>query len=119
MKSFVEEVEQYALGKDSVTKIIEEFKDYIQRKKDECVAATQLIELDALITRLHTMKKSTIEKINDVPTLGGKQKIMYLRRDEFFKSKTFKNKDDIDSYVDDLRKRLEIELAEVEEIKIS
>ena len=119
MESLVKEIEEYATEQESIVTIVDGFKDYIKHKKDEYVAAKQLGQLDAMVTRLYDMKKRVVEDIIQIPKDGVKSKTRYLRKEEFFKSKTLKNQEDVELYLIDLRNGLEKELLDVEEIKIS
>lgn len=96
---------------DEVRKADERFSEYKQKVND----ATSLTVLDAMITQLQNYKDQVckwIESIlHEAPPLPGeekpkKQKIVQVRRYDVFPVKRLTTKEDVDGYLDGIRKKL-------------
>jgi energy-coupling factor transporter ATP-binding protein EcfA2 len=96
---------------DEVRKSDDRFAEYKQKVTD----ATSLTVLDAMITQLQNYKDQVckwIESIlNEAPPLPGeekpkKQKIVHVRRYDVFPVKRLTSKEDVDGYLDGIRKKL-------------
>ena len=96
---------------DEVRKADERFSEYKQKVND----ATSLTVLDAMITQLQNYKDQVckwIESIlHEAPPLPGeekpkKQKIVQVRRYDVFPVKRLTSKEDVDGYLETIRKKL-------------
>ena len=96
---------------DEVRKADERFSEYKQKVND----ATSLTVLDAMITQLQNYKDQVckwIESIlHEAPPLPGeekpkKQKIVQVRRYDVFPVKRLTTKEDVDAYLETIRKKL-------------
>lgn len=96
---------------DEVRKADERFSEYKQKVND----ATSLTVLDAMITQLQNYKDQVckwIESIlHEAPPLPGeekpkKQKIVQVRRYDVFPVKRLTTKEDVDGYLETIRKKL-------------
>ena len=96
---------------DEVRKADDRFSEYKQKVAD----ATSLTVLDAMITQLQNYKDQVckwIESIlHETPTLPGeeklkKQKIVQVRRYDVFPVKRLTTKEDVDVYLETIRKKL-------------
>ena len=96
---------------EEVRKADDRFSEYKQKVAD----ATSLTVLDAMITQLQNYKDQVcrwIESIlHEVPSLPGeekpkKQKIIHVRRYDVFPVKRLTTKEDVDVYLETIRKKL-------------
>jgi hypothetical protein len=96
---------------DEVRKSDERFSDYKQKVND----ATSLTLLDAMITQLQNYKDQVCKRIESIlheaPPLPGeekprKQKIVQVRRYDVFPVKRLTSREEVDSYVESIRKKL-------------
>ena len=96
---------------DEVKKSDARFEEYKQKVTD----ATCLTELDAMITRLLNEKSQVCARIESImhgnPSApGGKQpkpqKIAQVRRHDMFPVKRLTSREEVDGYLDDIRKKL-------------
>ncbi len=97
---------------DEVRKADERFAEY----KQKVAEATSLTVLDAMITQLLNYKDQVCKRIeisiHDVPTAPGseqpptQQKIAQIRRYDVFPIKRLTSREDVDSYLDGIRKKL-------------
>lgn len=96
---------------DEVRKADERFGEYKQKVND----ATNLTVLDAMITQLQNYKDQVCKRIesilHDAPLLPGenkpkKQKIVQVRRYDVFPVKRLTTKEDVDIYLETIRKKL-------------
>ena len=96
---------------DEVRKSDERFSEYKQKATD----ATSLTVLDAMITQLQNYKDQVcklIERImNDTPPTSGEEyskslKIVQMRRYDVFPVKRLTTKEDVDDYLETIRKKL-------------
>jgi energy-coupling factor transporter ATP-binding protein EcfA2 len=96
---------------DEVRKADERFGEYKQKVND----ATSLTVLDAMITQLQNYKDQVCRRIesilHEVPSLPGeekpkKQKIVHVRRYDVFPVKRLTTKEDVDVYIEKIRKKL-------------
>jgi len=96
---------------EEVRKADDRFSEYKQKVTD----ATSLTVLDAMITQLQNYKDQVcrwIESIlHEVPSLPGeekpkKQKIVHVRRYDVFPVKRLTTKEDVDVYLETIRKKL-------------
>jgi len=110
--------------KDEVNKADGRFAEYKQKILD----ATSLTVLDAMITQMLNYKEQVCKRIEFIlhdadlkPSEEGQkpQKIVQVRRYEAFPVKWLNSKDDIDTYLEDVRKRLYSALESSEGIEIN
>jgi hypothetical protein len=98
---------------DAVSKADERFTEYKQKAGD----ATSLTLLDAMITQLLNYKDTVCKQIEALqhkpnPTAPGAsespkpQKVTQLRRYDIFPVKRLQSREDVDSYLDGIRKKL-------------
>jgi hypothetical protein len=96
---------------DEVRKSDERFSDYKQKVND----ATSLTLLDAMITQLQNYKDQVCKRIESIlheaPPLPGeekpkKQRIVQVRRYDVFPVKRLTSREEVDSYVESIRKKL-------------
>lgn len=96
---------------DEVRKADERFNEYKQKVAD----ATSLTVLDAMITQLQNYKDQVCKRIeailHETPQLPGeekpkKQKIVQVRRYDVFPVKRLTTKEDVDVYLETIRKKL-------------
>jgi hypothetical protein len=108
---------------DEVRKADQRFDEYKQKVSD----ATSLIVLDAMITQLQNYKDHVCRQIESilrtVPSIPGKdkqekQKIADVRRYNVFPVKRLTSREDVDEYLEDIRKKLYDTLEENDGIQI-
>lgn len=97
---------------DEVKKSDDQFTAY----KQKVAEATTLIALDAMITRLQNYKDQVCKRIESIlheplPSHAGEekpkpQKIAHVRRYDVFPVKRLTSKEDVDGYLDGIRKKL-------------
>ena len=96
---------------DEVKRSDDRFKEY----KKKITAAKSLTVLDAMITQLLNYKDQVCKRIETIlhhtpPEPGGEkpqpQKIAQVRRYDVFPVKRLTSREDVDSYVEDIRKKL-------------
>lgn len=101
-----------SLAKEEVRKSDDRFAEFKRKVAD----ATSLTVLDAMITQLLNYKDQVCKRIegilSDVPTIGGgdeqtkQKKIVQIRRYDVFPVKRLTSQEDVDQYLDNIRKKL-------------
>lgn len=110
---------------DEVKKSDDQFRAY----KQKVTEATTLMELDAMITRLQNYKDQVCKRIESLlyapqPSRAGEekpkpQKIAHVRRYDVFPVKRLTSKEDVDGYLDGIRKKLYDTLAANDSVQIN
>jgi len=109
---------------DEVIKSDEEFTKY----KAKVAEAKNLTPLDAMITQLQKYKDNVCKHIEGLlkepsgpysPNGEKPQKIEWVRRNEFFPIKRLTSREDVDGYLEDIRKKLYDTLDANDEIQIN
>jgi hypothetical protein len=106
----------HTLAGSSATDEVRKSDDRFAEFKRKVADATSLTVLDAMITQLLNYKDQVCKRIegilSDVPTIGGgeeqrkQKKIAQIRRYDVFPVKRLTSQEDVDQYLDTIRKKL-------------